>query len=236
MTTLDPFLLAQAVRGGVRVAKELDTSAARRDLMASPGIPKVLPAAEVRAHPHAVLEQLMVAEGIYVWPTQELAAFMAARGVEMEIGAGNGALAEYLGVLAIDNYSQHPTYRPEAKHRALWEQTQAARQSAKQALVTYGANVVRQEAIDAVIKHKPTVTYGLYIMHKYRAGDRDGNVFGVDEEKLIKRTTYIMAGNAKTHANKRILSRANEVHELDGLITRAADQNLNRIWIWNKTR
>lgn len=224
-------------KDGTTVLRKQSTRAIRAKLMAARGIPRVLPAEEVQAYEHSLLLQLMVEEGIYVWPTTELAEWLRKWGVGLEIGAGNGAMAEYLGVPACDNYSQAPDYRsPEAKWQGLWQQGQDAMRAAGQAFVTYGANVERKEAMDGVIKYKPAVTYGLFITHKFKTGDTDGNIFGVDEEKLLRRTTYIMVGNAKTHANKRILPKASGEFNYPWVITRGADQSLNRIWLWNKTK
>lgn len=203
------------------------------------GIPKVVSAEVFDNFTDTQRMRLMVKHGLYVFPTIELADWMVAECCwqpVMEIGAGNGVLAKHLGVRATDNYSQAPDYRPDPKHRQLWHQGRAAMEQMGQAFVTYGDNVERQEAMDAVIKHKPEVVYGLFITHKYRAGDRDGNVFGVDEEKLIRRADYIMVGNAFTHRNKRILALPHEEYQLTGLITRSRDQELNRIWKWTKAK
>ncbi|MGL5015289.1 MAG: hypothetical protein ACRC6V_13525, partial [Bacteroidales bacterium] len=183
--------------------------------------------------------QLMVKHGLYVFPTLELAEWLDKRmsGREaMEIGAGNGAMASYLGILATDNYSQSPDYRPEPKLRALWEQGRAAMEAMGQAFVTYGDEVKRIEAMDAVIKHRPEVVYGMFITHRYHAGDKDGNRFGVEESKLLRRCDYIMVGNAKTHCNKPLLLLPHEEIDLPGLVTRSVDQGLNRIWVWKKSR
>jgi hypothetical protein len=233
---MNPVTANMLSKGGFAALPKTELGAMRAHLLAAPGIPRVLPAAEVQAYPHGHMLQLMVQEGIYVWPTLELAEWLAGQGVDMEIGAGNGALAEFLGVRATDNYSQAADYRPEPKHLMLWLQGRAAMESAGQAFVTYGHNVERQEAMDAVIKHKPSKIYGCFITHRYRAGDKDGNQFGPDEEKLLRRCDYIMIGNAKTHANKRILRQAAQELYFPWLVTRGMDQSLNRIWTWNRTR
>lgn len=225
--------------GSATVIARQDTGPIRAALMTAPGIPRVLPAATVQAYPHPLLLQLMVEEGLYVWPTLELAQWLHQRGVEMEIGAGNGALAEYMCIRATDNYSQAPDYRCPPKlagKQWIWQQGQDAMRAAGQAFVTYGLHVERIEAMEAVIRYKPAVIVGLFITHQFKTGDQDGNQFGPDEEKLIRRATYIMVGNAHTHRNKRILPLANETHEFPWLITRGTDQALNRIWVWNKTR
>ena len=221
--------------GNYATLPKANLGAMREHLMAAPGIPRVLAAAEVQEYPREYQLQLMVEEGIYVWPTLELAEWLAEQGVDMEIGAGNGALAAHLNIRATDNYSQASDYRPQ-KHHLLWQQGRAAMIAAGQAFVTYGQNVERCEALSAVIKYKPSKIYGCYITHRFRNGHKDGNQFGPEEEKLIRRCDYIMVGNAKTHANKPILAQADSALFFPWLITRGLDQSLNRIWTWTKTR
>ncbi|NJI25823.1 hypothetical protein HBI98_01255 [Aeromonas veronii] len=227
------------VSGNATVLPNEDISELESLVMERHGIPRVVGAEVFDRFSENQRMRLMVKHGLYVFPTIELADWLVAECCwqsVMEIGAGNGALAKHLGVRATDNYSQAPDYRPEPKHQQLWLQGQEAMRQMGQAFVTYGGNVERREAMDAVIKHKPEVVYGLFITHKYRAGDKDGNVFGVEEDKILRRADYIMVGNAYTHRNKRILSLPHHEHQLTGLITRSRDQELNRIWTWKKAK
>ncbi|MCS3766570.1 hypothetical protein HNP12_000618 [Aeromonas hydrophila] len=227
------------VSGSATILQYEDISELESLVMERHGIPKVVSAEVFKEFSDTQRMMLMVKHGLYVFPTIELADWLVAECCwqpVMEIGAGNGALAKHLGIRATDNYSQAPDYRPEPKHQQLWLQGRAAMEQMGQAFVTYGNNVERREAMDAVIKHKPEVVYGLFITHKYRAGDLDGNVFGVDEEKLILRADYIMVGNAYTHRNKRILAQPHEEFQPSGLVTRSHAQELNRIWKWKKTK
>lgn len=206
-------------------------------VMESKGIPKVVDAAVFKEFSDNQRMILMVKHGLYVFPTTELAEFidqMVLGKTVLEIGAGNGTMARHLGIRATDNYSQAPDYRPDPKLANLWRQGQEAMKRMGQAFVTYGDNVERIEGIAAVIKYKPEIVYGQFITHKYKAGDKDGNKFGVDEEKLLRRCEYLMVGNAVTHKNKRILSLPHEEFELPGLVTRAQFQEANRIWKWDK--
>lgn len=207
--------------------------------MLASGIPRMLPADELLRFGVEPILQLMVEEGLYVWPTTELADWLRSEynlDNAMEIGAGNGVLAQHLGVRAVDNYSQAPDFTPEAKYRGLWEQGQQAMIAAGQAFVTYGGNVERKDAVEAVIKYRPSVVYGLFITHKFRSGDATGNVFGVDEGKVLRRADYIMVGNEKTHTGKPLLPFAERAEFHPWLITRGFDQSLNRIWTWKKTK
>jgi hypothetical protein len=225
--------------GNATAMRHEDISELESLVMESHGIPKVVSAEVFASFSDNQRMILMVKHGLYVFPTTELAGWLIGECCwqpVIEIGAGNGALAKHLGIRATDNYSQAPDYRPEPKLQQLWLQGQQAMRQMGQAFVTYGDNVERCEAMDAVIKHKPEVVYGLFITHKYRSGDQDGNVFGVEEDKIIRRADYIMVGNAKTHRNKRILALPHEEYRIPGLVTRSADQELNRIWKWKKTR
>ncbi|MBW3783814.1 hypothetical protein GL270_21710 [Aeromonas veronii] len=227
------------VSGNAIAMRHEDISELESLVMERHGIPKVVSAEVFKAFSNNQRMILMVKHGLYVFPTIELADWLVAECCwqsVMEIGAGNGALAKHLGIRATDNYSQAPDYRPDPKHQQLWHQGRAAMEQMGQAFVTYGDNVERREAMDAVIKHKPEVVYGLFITHKYRAGDTDGNVFGVEEDKLLRRSDYIMVGNAKTHRNKRILALPHDTHQIAGLVTRSGNQELNRIWTWKKAK
>ncbi len=206
-------------------------------VMESQGIPKMVHASVFDDFSREDASILMVKHGIYVFPTYELAEFISTKIAgrsAIEIGAGNGVMAKHLGITATDSYSQSPDFRPEAKYAALWQQSQLMMHASGNVPVTYGENVLRTEGVAAVIKHRPEVVLGQFITHKYRNGDKDGNVFGVEEHKLLKRADYIMIGNLKTHKNKPLLSVEHEEIELDGLVTRAAMQDLNRIFIFKR--
>lgn len=236
---MNPVELNALLSNRPMVLQQEDISELESLVMEGKGIPKVVTAKVFDDFSDNQRMLLMVKHGLYVFPTLELASFIDNEvfgKTVLEIGAGNGAMADYLGIRATDNYSQAPDYRPDPKLRALWEQGQQAMKNMGQAFVTYGDNVDRIEAMDAVIKHKPEIVYGCFITHKYRAGDKDGNKFGVDEEKLIRRCEYIMVGNAVTHRNKRILSVPHSELCLPGLITRAQHQEANRVWKWDKTK
>ncbi len=69
-------------------------------------------------------------------------------------------------------------------------------------------------------------------------GDREGtaqaSVYGVDEVALLSRVqTYIHIGHVAQHGRKRLLAHTHEAVHLDGLLSRAADQAGNVIYIWN---
>lgn len=206
-------------------------------VMASKGIPRVVPAALLESYARDDVRALMMIHGLYVFPTVELEECL--RGLidgrtAIEIGAGNGVMAERLGIVATDNYSQAPDFNPGDKHRSLMMQHRQRMLMTGTSPVTYGSNVLRQDGISAVIKHRPAVVLGQFITHQWHAGMEHGSVFGVEEHKLLKRADYIMVGNLNTHAQKPILARPHDEIELSGLITRAEASDLNRIFVFKK--
>lgn len=224
---------ATAYRAGEHDISELLATVIDRN-----GLPRLVPAEFYDQFSIHQLRLFGAKTGLYVFPTYELKAFLREEIGErkaLEIGAGNGVMALELGAIATDDYQQAPDYRPDPKHAILWQQFMEAIARTGNSPVKYGPNVIRQEAMSAVVKHKPDVTYGLFVTHRRGLlGEGDGNVMGIEEHKIMKRSRYIMVGNEQTHAGKPILQLPHRTIELPGLVTRAADQSLNRVWIWEK--
>lgn len=208
-----------------------------REVLDEDGMPKVVPAEVYLKYPHDQLRVFGGLNGLFVFPTCELVDFLRKEigtGKALEIGAGNGVVAKELGAIATDNYQQSPDFRPEPKFQGLWRQLMDSLTTTGNAPVRYGEHVLRQDAISAVVKHRPDVTYGLFVTHRVRVGESGGSVMGIEEHKILKRSRYIMAGNLVTHEHKHLLALPHQEITLPGLVTRAAVQDANRIFIWEK--
>src|SRR3954462_9173889 len=112
--------------------------------------------------------------GIYSFPTVELVARLKeiiGDRMAIEIGAGNGVLAEALGIRATDSFQQ-----AQAEYAAVYEQHGFA-------TVPYGPNVECLTAYDAVRKYDPDVVLGCWVTHKFDLAQpwRKGNEVDVDE-------------------------------------------------------
>jgi hypothetical protein len=162
----------------------------------------------------------------YLLPTLELVEFLKSRIKDkrtIEIGSGNGYLAERLNILATDSYMQDNLG------------TQLVYTFMQQPTVTYGKNVFTFTANEAVIRYTPEITIGCWVTHKYDPIKHEigGNMVGIIEEDIIKNTKeeYIFIGHKNTHKLKPILSLPHETIELDGLVSRNGYQG-NVIWIF----
>lgn len=163
---------------------------------------------------------------LYNIPTQELVDWLT-EGLTgqraIEIGAGNGVLADALQIPATDNWMQ--TWPDIIAHYAM----------IRQPVIRYGEQVENLDAAEAIAKHKPDVVLACWVTHRYRAEQHQlgGNMFGVDEATLCDSCqTYIHVGNSATHANKPILKRPHRRYQFDWLVSRAKHPELNEIRVW----
>ena len=165
---------------------------------------------------------------IYQLPTQELIDFINKHigGLPaIEIGSGNGCIGRALGIKMTDNKMQN---LPEIKlHYAMFQQP----------TITYGEDVEEIDGIEAVKKYHPKVVVACWVTQKYREGEPDGNYLGVDEELLFEYGVekYILVGNEKTHASKRILD-IFPVRKFkhNTIISRSMDKDKNIVYIFTK--
>lgn len=166
--------------------------------------------------------------GIYSFPTIELAEWLMNTFdlIDcLEIGAGNGALAEYLGIRATDSKMHEK------------DEIQLLYSIMKQPLTTYGDNVEKLDAIEAIKKYQPKTVLAQWVTHKYNAKEpfREGNMYGVQEEDIINNVdTYIHVGNENVHSLKPILEKPHLRIKEDWIISRARFPEQNIIYIWSK--
>jgi len=170
-----------------------------------------------------------VERGIYCVPTSELVAWLQREIVRqfdtIEIGAGNGVLAEALGVVATDNKMQ------------LWPEIVDYYQLINQATISYGPNVVEYSADEAVQKLKPEVVIGAWVTHRYDSQQhwRGGNAHGVLEEEILKHARYCFIGNRAVHGTKPIMARDHQEYTFPWLVSRGMSEAENFIAVWKKS-
>ena len=199
------------------------------DVLAAPGRPRIMPASYYRSTATEERGVFGQRHGIYGLPTAELIDWLkeAIGGRSaIEIGAGHGGLAAALCIPATDNRMQeHPAIRT---HYAL----------IRQPVVTYGNNVERLDAQEAVAEYRPQVVVASWVTHVYRE-DRDeaeGNMFGVDEDAILDAVdAYIFIGNTKVHAPKTIWSRPHKIFHPNWLFSRAVNGSPDFIAVWEKS-
>jgi hypothetical protein len=163
------------------------------DVLGEDGRMQVLPAAFWKTTTMQERALFGHQHGIYSFPTVELVARLTEiiDGREaIEIGAGNGVLADALGIPGTDSFQQ---LMP--KYRMVYELT-------RQPIVPYGPNVVDLHASRAVRRLKPRVVIGCWVTHKYDPMNHDagGNEVGVDQFDILRNCeTYVLIGNEKQH-------------------------------------
>lgn len=172
--------------------------------------------------------------GIYAFPTTELVDYLrdqiGPRRVAIEIGSGNGVLAQELGIVATDSYQQaQPNYA-------------AFYKAAGQPTVTYGPNVIRSRADRAIRRYHPQVVIGCWVTHLY---DRErhhagGNEVGIDEADVLANCqTYIHVGHQRIHGGKAINRRRHDRYFPDWLYSRSTgldEHTRDYIAIWKGGR
>jgi hypothetical protein len=165
--------------------------------------------------------------GRYGVPTIELIDFIkkliSDRDV-MEIGSGAGDLGYHLGILMTDSKIQ-----AEPAIKSLYKLMQ-------QPPINYPEDVVKIDALDAVIKHKPEVVVASWITPYAKQETTYGsNPFGIREKEILDLVeTFIIVGNHDVHHDKPIMQFKHEEYYFDWIVSRAKNQKNNRIYVWNK--
>lgn len=171
------------------------------------------------------INYFLYVHGIYVVPTEELINYLKENivGSAIEIGAGNGAISRALNIPITDSRMQE------------LEEIKMMYAMSGQPVIKYPDDVEKLNSDQAIVKYKPDTVIGCFITHKFKAEIGNGNMYGVEEENILKSVKrYINVGNLTTHKSKPILKMKHEEHYFEWLITRAVNQKDNRIFIWNK--
>lgn len=191
----------------------------------------------MRVLPAAFWEQTTVEEralfggrnGLYLFPTTELVDHLReliGDRKAIEIGAGNGVMAEALGIIATDSHQQ-------AK-----EPTRSAYAFNGQVTVPYGPNVIDCPASRAVRRYKPEVVIGAWVTPKFDPKDpeRGGNVEGIDEIDVWSNCRqYVMIGIETQHWRSRLWDKPHTIEYPSWLYSRATSSGRQFIATWTRT-
>ena len=198
------------------------------DVLDAEGQLRVMPAAYYRSTTLEERALLGVRHGLYGLPTQELIDWLIDKingRCAIEIGAGHGALARALGIVATDSRLQ------EAPHIAAYYAALG------QPVVQYGAQVQKLDAAEAIAHHRPQVVIASWVTQRCQDAHVGavGSVFGVDEAAVIADVeTYILIGNTNVHAHKVIWALPHERLTPDWLFSRAFNGSADFIAIWGE--
>lgn len=172
------------------------------------------------------IRQFCMEYGIYCLPTIELIEFLSeeTKGkVAIEIGAGHGVIGRELGIISTDSFMQDR------------EDVKRIYEILRQPTVRYGKNVLKHTANEAVEIYTPDVVIGAWVTHKINYEEScEGNIYGIEEEKIIDRCKYIFIGSLPTHSCKPILKIEHQTIEVDWIVSRAYQKDgcKDVIWIW----
>lgn len=199
------------------------------DVIDGRGLPRVLPAAYWDTTTLQERAWVGMRHGIYSFPTVELVEHL--RDViggrsAIEIGAGNGVLAEALGIPATD--SRHQDDPATAAYYSLLGA----------ATVPYGPNIIEAHASRAVRRFKPQVVIDCWVTHKYDPARHwaGGNEIGVDEEDILRNCEqYVFVGNDRVHMEKKIWDRRKSFERLPFVYSRGV-HDLDFVAVWRGSK
>lgn len=143
----------------------------------------------------------------------------------IEIGSGNGVLANALGIQATDNRQQE-----DGSVRDYYAALQ-------QPTISYGPAVEKVDAAAAVAKYRPSVVVASWVTHRYDPSRHQagGNEDGVLEESVIEQCdAYVFIGNERVHAGKSIWSIPHEKVTPPWLYSRAWNESQDFIAVWGR--
>ena len=224
-------------RGEVVDSGDLDLEAMDRAFLTESGALRACSASEFAAFSRDHVRLWAQARGRYLLPTKELVYWLNMGPLMritledpnkiLEVGAGMGDLAVFLGIRSTDSGVQ--TRRD---MRLLYGML-------GQAVTKPPKHVEKLDAIAAAKKYKPHTIVASWVTQAYRDGDAENRVgscmYGPDEAHLLNLCKrYIFIGNEEVHKDKRILSMPHETHHPEGHVSRAADQSKNVVWIWQR--
>ena len=213
--------------GARHIIGSVDTSAVREAALDEFGRIRELPASVWLQFPWEELRMFMHEYPVYVLPTTELLDVLEdlTDGLKtIEIGAGSGSIGRHLGIKMTDSYLQQDN----ATVKKLYELT-------GQPVIHYPPDVIKADALTAYRRFKPECILGCYVTHRWLEGMQNGNMYGVDFERLlplIKR--LVLVGNKHVHWENPIMSFKHREIDLHGtVITRNEDRSADRIYVWD---
>lgn len=198
------------------------------DVIDEAGLPRIMPAAFYAAAKPAERAWLGLRYGLYGLPTLELVDWLRVhlRGRKaIEIGSGNGRLAEALDIPATDLYLQED------------QETRQVYDAIGQPTITYGPNVEKLDAIPAIRKYRPQVVIGVWVTHRWsqRRAGLGGNQYGPNTDWILNHCEeYLLIGNQRTHAKHPLWNEPHEIIFPSWLYSRSVTDTPDFIAWWRR--
>jgi len=189
---------------------------------------KILPYEGYKYIPINHLRIFALLKGIYSFPTIELASWIKDNydvKSMIEIGCGNGILAKHLKIPATDAKIQE------------YADIKLTMELLNQPTIRYPHYVEKLTAMEAIDKYKPKTVLACWCSQLYdmKESYRGGSIYGIDEEKLLKKVdNYVFIGNKLTHGKKKILKIKHNTLKPYWLVSRSKYPQENLIYTWEK--
>ena len=178
------------------------------------------------------IQYVLLQMALYTAPTTELIQWLDKQITDnpelvpdaIEICCGHGVIGRELDIPITDSKNQ---LRPEI--RSLYNEAQ-------QPVIQYPDDVEQLTAVEAIRKYRPEFVIASYATHKWKHGDKTGNMWGVDTTWVIRNChKYFLIGNENIHDNgdDPAFKMKHETYSFPWLITRG-DISKARIWAWEQ--
>lgn len=184
---------------------------------------RLLPAADLRKIDYGLLRAWANFRGRYALVTSELIEWLrlAIEGKDaLEIAAGMGDIGFRLGIKQSDSRMQQNQPGIAEYYRLIGQQ-----------ITIPPDDILTEEAVESVKKHKPQVAIASWLTHYSPEGD--GSPYGANEEEVLRHVEqYIFIGNTRTHFAKPIMKYPHQMLRFDWLFSRSQYPQENFIGIW----
>lgn len=199
-------------------------------LLDNEGRLRLLPLSEYQSIERNDLRLFCYYSANYMLPTveliDELKELIGGRSA-IEIGAGNGNLGRFLGIQMTDNWCQQ------------WPDVKSYYEMLNQPIISYGEDVEKIDALEAVEKYKPKVVVSSWTtqwIDPAKPPTAPGSIYGVREKEILQQVDcYILVGHLDIHGKKEIIAKRHQQIKSPNIVSRAANPENDRIFVWGKT-
>jgi hypothetical protein len=179
---------------------------------------------DLKKYKYKRLRMAMHFQAMYGLPTQELIEFykyFLKCGDAIEIGAGDGRVAEKLGIVATDNRMQE------------FSDVILQYKLMRQPLIKYGDNVEKLTAKEAIKKYAPKVVFSSWITPRTNRHGDPMNMYGPREVSLRNKVEFYIQLCGEIHYDKPLMQLPHVKIHADWIRGRSKDDNYLCIYCEN---